>query len=865
MPAVLCRTPGPAASREGATANAAAAAAAAKSGSFAKQRGSRELHALLQGIPAARGNAPLSHSLRAAAAVAAGAATPAAKASPPTLAVGCASNAARVRVKRSASRELKVLLKEASAAGLGRKPTAAAAVAVTAGGSPGARPPAAGRATAAARVAATAAAAGNSNLRRSGNEYKLLMQEPQQRRGTGGSNAKAAAAFSGPGARAAAACAGAAGVQHATTKTMPRPFAATFGRPASITTLGSAAPAGGGAAAGGGGLKHARARQLQQDAVAAAKRRKFASNREASTAAAAAAVQQQQRQQVSVGLVEQRLLDLLYIKQEQELLGSGPEAHEQQRQHSRIEEQQLLDLLHLKDEQQQQQQQQQRGSHLTQQAQLGCSGAAQLLPHQSDPSQPLSQEMPHHQQEQQQVPSAEAGAVGTEAAAAAGKARAAARPTADGAVVVPADAAAAMPAQGGERGSKGASFYRAVDGSRIWVKSQKLGVNSSNVTISRQFCSLELGMPLPAGSSAAIVKPVEALVVRDGVQQPGSQPCAIRLTGPGGNSYITMRTEGGRTGTLKHYMGCNAVGIAKHSATCIKLYFETDQLQQQWRPGITLPKPAAADQQARLASPTRALAAAAAAAAGGGAQAAPDTSTGDTGGAVDAAGGAAAALPVVATRGRGRARSSGSMHGRGSGGGEVGSSAARAEGGLQQQHQQQQQQQLSTDLLLQLLPEVPAEGLQGMAAAVAHVAAQLKSRVGAAQVDAVQEVFRSAAAGAAAASADMKSTRPEAAPPAAGGETAGTAVDTAAAQAAGDEVPQQEQQQGGQADGLPAAAAAAATVGVTGLQLQMLYGWLRLWCKRGNQEQMAAVLKAMAQLCSQPAATAVLVAAADTL
>lgn len=46
------------------------------------------------------------------------------------------------------------------------------------------------------------------------------------------------------------------------------------------------------------------------------------------------------------------------------------------------------------------------------------------------------------------------------------------------------------------------------------TQSQKLGVNSSNVTISRQFCSLELGMPLPAGSSAAIVKPVEALVVR---------------------------------------------------------------------------------------------------------------------------------------------------------------------------------------------------------------------------------------------------------------------------------------------------------------------------------------------------------------
>jgi hypothetical protein len=45
-------------------------------------------------------------------------------------------------------------------------------------------------------------------------------------------------------------------------------------------------------------------------------------------------------------------------------------------------------------------------------------------------------------------------------------------------------------------------------------------------------------------------------------------------------------------------------------------------------------------------------------------------------------------------------------------------------------------------------------------------------------------------------------------------------------------------------------------------QLLVLYGWLRLWCKRSNQEQVGQVLKLMAQLGIAPAAAAATAAAA---
>jgi hypothetical protein len=192
------------------------------------------------------------------------------------------------------------------------------------------------------------------------------------------------------------------------------------------------------------------------------------------------------------------------------------------------------------------------------------------------------------------------------------------------------------------------------------------------------------------------------------------------------------------------------------------------------------------------------------------------------------------------------------MRGRGRGFRSLHSSAAQAEGG---------------DLLLQLLPEVPPEGLSGMAAAVAHVAAKLGGRVGAAQADAVQQVFRLAAGGDAAVTAEPEGTREELPLPAAA--AAAAAGDAAAAAAAGDMIAaaaaagsqagreetqqQKQQQQSRSADRGSAAAGAAA---VTSIQLQMLYGWLRLWCKRGNQEQMAAVVKTMASLVQQPAAAA---------
>jgi hypothetical protein len=145
-----------------------------------------------------------------------------------------------------------------------------------------------------------------------------------------------------------------------------------------------------------------------------------------------------------------------------------------------------------------------------------------------------------------------------------------------------------------------------------------------------------------------------------------------------------------------------------------------------------------------------------------------------------------------------------------------------------------------------------------MAAAVAAVAAQLGSRVSAAQAAAIQQVFVAVVRGIAAEATSRQ------APPAVAAAVAeaGTAAAAAAgSQVVGEEEPQQQQQQQerGESAGLPPA---LTTDAVAALQLQMLYGWLRLWCKRGNQEQMAAVLKTMAGLCQQPATAAAAGAAA---
>jgi hypothetical protein len=321
---------------------------------------------------------------------------------------------------------MKTLLKEASLAGAGSSSAAAAA-----GGGPSNQQPAGvSRGTAVARIASAAAAAGNSNVRRSGNEYKLLMRDLLQ--------------YQSSGSRDAAAAAGNA----------PNPNGVTAQALADKP------------AAGAGLLKHVRARQLQQGVVAAAKRRKIGRSNNDLPAAAAAAVQQQQQQrqqqqqqqrqqqqqQVGEGWVEQQELEQLYMKEQQQqeqrqqqqqelddqvlldMLYAAEEQHQQQQQ--QLGEEQLLDLLYIRNEEQQQQQVQ--GKHLEEQ--IGHHG--------DRAGQPPSQ---------QQRQGLEANAVKPAAAAAAGGAAAAA-------------AAAGLPGQRSKRGVNLATFYMAVDGTRIWLK-----------------------------------------------------------------------------------------------------------------------------------------------------------------------------------------------------------------------------------------------------------------------------------------------------------------------------------------------------------------------------------------------------------
>jgi hypothetical protein len=257
-------------------------------------------------------------------------------------------------------------------------------------------------------------------VRRSGNEYKLLMRDLLQ--------------YQSSGSRDAAAAAGNA----------PNPNGVTAQALADKP------------AAGAGLLKHVRARQLQQGVVAAAKRRKIGRSNNDLPAAAAAAVQQQQQQrqqqqQVGEGWVEQQELEQLYMKEQQQqeqrqqqqqelddqvlldMLYAAEEQHQQQQQ--QLGEEQLLDLLYIRNEEQQQQQVQ--GKHLEEQ--IGHHG--------DRAGQPPSQ---------QQRQGLEANAVKPAAAAAAAAGGAA--------------AAAGLPGQRSKRGVNLATFYMAVDGTRIWLK-----------------------------------------------------------------------------------------------------------------------------------------------------------------------------------------------------------------------------------------------------------------------------------------------------------------------------------------------------------------------------------------------------------
>ncbi|WIA35447.1 hypothetical protein OEZ86_003887 [Tetradesmus obliquus] len=102
-----------------------------------------------------------------------------------------------------------------------------------------------------------------------------------------------------------------------------------------------------------------------------------------------------------------------------------------------------------------------------------------------------------------------------------------------------------------------------------WYLNQWLGGSSATVTVSRHFCSQELGLQPPAAGGTPVLQPVEVVVFRDGVQQPGSQPCALKLVGAG-NQYLIMRTEGNRTGTLKQYLCCHVVGSCKLQGSLLR-------------------------------------------------------------------------------------------------------------------------------------------------------------------------------------------------------------------------------------------------------------------------------------------------------
>jgi hypothetical protein len=129
--------------------------------------------------------------------------------------------------------------------------------------------------------------------------------------------------------------------------------------------------------------------------------------------------EQQQRQQQQQEVGDEGLLDMLYAAQEQQ---------------QQLGEEEMLDLLYIKSEEQQQQVQ--RGHP-----------EEQLAPQGDRVAQPALQ-----QQHQQQ--GLEAHAVTPPAAAAAGGAA----------------AAAALPRQLAKRGRNRATSYKAVDGTRIWLK-----------------------------------------------------------------------------------------------------------------------------------------------------------------------------------------------------------------------------------------------------------------------------------------------------------------------------------------------------------------------------------------------------------
>jgi hypothetical protein len=156
---------------------------------------------------------------------------------------------------------------------------------------------------------------------------------------------------------------------------------------------------------------------------------------------------QQQQQQISAGLSEQQLLDLLYAKQEQEL-GASAQQQQQQQNEPDSEAQQLLDLLYAAQEEQQ---------HL----QLSEEELLDLL-YVKDEQQ---------QQQQEALLQLSPGAATAEAADATLEARPAA---AQAAAVTAGLGAPSAAIQKVKRGGKGAeAAYEAVDGTRIWLKVRK--------------------------------------------------------------------------------------------------------------------------------------------------------------------------------------------------------------------------------------------------------------------------------------------------------------------------------------------------------------------------------------------------------